>query len=50
VEACWAVVEPQMDMVEGSGLFGTPVEVADDADLQTRLLAVLGRRDEGRRG
>jgi uncharacterized protein (TIGR03086 family) len=50
VEPCWAVVEPQMDMVEGSGLFGTPVEVADGADLQTRLLAVLGRRDEGRRG
>jgi len=46
VEACWAVVEPQMDMVEGSGMFGTPVEVADGADLQTRLLAVLGRRDE----
>jgi uncharacterized protein (TIGR03086 family) len=44
VEACWAVVEPQMDMVEGSGMFGTPVEVADGADLQTRLLAVLGRR------
>jgi len=46
VEACWAVVEPQMDMVEGSGMFGTPVEVADGSDLQTRLLAVLGRRDE----
>ena len=46
VEACWAVVEPQMDMVEGSGMFGPPVEVADGADLQTRLLAVLGRRDE----
>jgi uncharacterized protein (TIGR03086 family) len=46
VEACWAVVEPQMAMVEGSGMFGTPVEAADGADLQTRLLAVLGRRDE----
>lgn len=43
VEACWAVVEPQLEMLSGSGAFGTTVEVPDDADLQTRLLAALGR-------
>lgn len=43
VEACWVVVEPQLDMLKGSGAFGTEVEVPDDADLQTRLLAALGR-------
>lgn len=44
VEACWEVVEPQVDMLEGSGAFGTHVPVPADADLQTKLLAVLGRR------
>jgi len=44
VEACWEVVEPQVSMLEGSGAFGTHVPVSDGADLQTRLLAVLGRR------
>jgi uncharacterized protein (TIGR03086 family) len=43
VEACLAVVEPQLDALLGSGAFGTPVEVGDDASPQTRLLAVLGR-------
>lgn len=45
VEACWAVVEPQLDMLSGSGAFGSTVEVPDDASLQTRLLAALGRKD-----
>ena len=44
VDACWAVVEPQLDMLVGSGAFGTTVEVPDDADAQTKLLAVLGRQ------
>ena len=44
VEACWAVVEPQLAELAGSGAFGTTVEVPDDADLQTRLLAALGRQ------
>jgi uncharacterized protein (TIGR03086 family) len=44
VEACIAVIEPQLDMLVGSGAFGTPLEVPDDADSQTRLLAMLGRR------
>ena len=44
VEACWEVVEPQLTDLEGSGAFGTHVPVPADADLQTKLLAVLGRR------
>ena len=44
VEACWAVVEPQLEMLVGSGAFGTEVEVPDDADAETKLLAVLGRQ------
>lgn len=44
VEACWEVVRPQQDLLKGSGAFGTEVDVPKDADSQTRLLAVLGRR------
>lgn len=43
VEALWAVLEPQLGMLEGSGMFGTTVDVPADADRQTQLLAVLGR-------
>jgi uncharacterized protein (TIGR03086 family) len=43
VEACLAVIEPQQEMLLGSGAFGTLVEVPDGAGPQTRLLAVLGR-------
>jgi uncharacterized protein (TIGR03086 family) len=44
VDTCWEIVRPQQDLLRGSGAFGTEVEVPDDADSQTRLLAVLGRR------
>jgi uncharacterized protein (TIGR03086 family) len=44
VEACLADVEPQAEMLASSGYFGTPQAVPDDADAQTRLLALLGRR------
>jgi uncharacterized protein (TIGR03086 family) len=44
VRACTAVLEPQLAMLQGSGMFGTPVEVPAGADPQTRLLASLGRR------
>ena len=44
VDACREVLEPQLDMLVTSGLFGEAMPVADDADAQTRLLAVLGRR------
>jgi uncharacterized protein (TIGR03086 family) len=43
VAACIAVVEPQLDLLAGSGAFGERVDVADDATPQTRLLAMLGR-------
>ena len=45
VEACWEVVEPQRGELAATGAFGTHVEVGPDADRQTTLLAVLGRRD-----
>lgn len=34
----------QQDLVRGSGIFGDQVEVPDDADEQTKLLALLGRK------
>jgi uncharacterized protein (TIGR03086 family) len=39
-----AFIEPQVDQLAGTGLFAPPVEVAQDADAQTRLLALVGRR------
>ena len=45
VEACFAVLEPQFDQLKASGAFGTDVVVPADADPQTRLLAMLGRRE-----
>ncbi|MDQ3762193.1 MAG: TIGR03086 family metal-binding protein [Actinomycetota bacterium] len=38
-----AFVEPQVDQLAGTGYFAPPVDVGDDADAQTRLLALLGR-------
>jgi uncharacterized protein (TIGR03086 family) len=45
VDAVTAIVTPQMDMLAGSGMFGTTVGIANDADAQTRLLSQLGRHD-----
>ena len=44
VEACLAVIEPQIDMLVASGAFGTRLDVPDDASAQTQLLGLLGRR------
>ncbi len=44
VEACWRVIEPQLAGLAASGAFATGVEVPPGADLQTRVLASLGRR------
>lgn len=44
VAACWAVVEPQADLLRGSGAFDSDVVAPEGADAQTRLLAALGRR------
>jgi uncharacterized protein (TIGR03086 family) len=43
VNACFEVIKPQLDLLKASGMFGTEVKVADDADHQTKLLALLGR-------
>jgi uncharacterized protein (TIGR03086 family) len=45
VDAVAGIVAPQMDMLAGSGMFGTTVGIANDADAQTRLLSQLGRHD-----
>lgn len=44
VEHCYAKAKPQEEMIRGSGVYGDSVSVADDADTQTKLLALLGRR------
>jgi uncharacterized protein (TIGR03086 family) len=44
VDACWEEVQPQAEMLRGSGMFGADIPVPDQADRQTRLLAALGRR------
>jgi uncharacterized protein (TIGR03086 family) len=37
-------IEPYADALPASGMFDPPVNVPDDADEQTKLLAMLGRR------
>lgn len=44
VAACIEVVEPQADLLIGSGMFATDVDAAGSSDPQVRLLAMLGRR------
>jgi uncharacterized protein (TIGR03086 family) len=43
VEACWTVIEPQKDLLLGSGAFGSEHDVPSGADRQTSLLMLLGR-------
>jgi uncharacterized protein (TIGR03086 family) len=43
IEACWEVVEPQKDLLIGSGMFGSQHEAPPGADRQAALLALLGR-------
>ena len=43
VETCWAVIEPQKDLLLGSGVFGADHEPEPGADRQTSLLELLGR-------
>ena len=45
VEAVWTVFEPQKATLVASGLYASPVELPDDAPLQSRLLAITGRDD-----
>jgi len=43
VELVYSRTEPQVSGLAASGLFAPPVAVSDDADRQTRLLALYGR-------
>jgi uncharacterized protein (TIGR03086 family) len=43
VEALWVVLEPQLDMLAGSGAFGTRRDAPAGSDRQTQLLEALGR-------
>ena len=44
VEHLWQVWSPRGEMIRGSGVFADEVDVPADADTQTRLLGLLGRR------
>jgi uncharacterized protein (TIGR03086 family) len=44
VEACLPVAGELSSMFRSAGVFGEDLPVSDDADQQTRLLALLGRR------
>ena len=44
VEAILPYAEANAEMISGSGMFAEPVPVGDGADAQTRLLAILGRK------
>ena len=45
LQAAWANVQPQGDMIKSSGMFGTGASgsVPDDAPLQDRYLDFIGR-------
>jgi uncharacterized protein (TIGR03086 family) len=43
VEIAYVMFKPHAAEFTASGAFGTPVAVPDDADIQTKLLALLGR-------
>jgi uncharacterized protein (TIGR03086 family) len=40
----YAAAEPQAELLAASGMFAPPLAVAADADAQTKLLALFGRR------
>lgn len=44
VDACLDIVAPQAELLRASGVFGDKIELADASDVQSRLLATLGRR------
>jgi uncharacterized protein (TIGR03086 family) len=44
VEWCWAESKATAEQIRAAGVFGEPVPVAEEADLQTRLLGLYGRR------
>ena len=44
VTGCWQILEPQLDMLRASGMFGPDLAIPEAADSETRLLLTLGRR------
>jgi uncharacterized protein (TIGR03086 family) len=44
VDQCWEIIEPQMAMLEASGMFGNRLDADAGASGEARLLATLGRR------
>ena len=44
VSFVWDLWKPREEMVRQSGVFGAQVDVPEDADQQTKVLALLGRR------
>lgn len=44
VEHCYASAKAEEEAIRGSGAYGNQVPVPEDADTQTKLLAMLGRR------
>jgi uncharacterized protein (TIGR03086 family) len=48
VSFVWDIWKPREELVRASGAFGDQVDVPDDADQQTKLLALLGRRRDWR--
>jgi uncharacterized protein (TIGR03086 family) len=43
VEFCYEKNKPREEMLKSSGIFGDKVDPPEDADMQTKLLAVFGR-------
>jgi uncharacterized protein (TIGR03086 family) len=44
VQAAYEHLEPVADSLASTGLFAERIDVSDDADMQTKLLAAVGRR------
>ena len=44
-EKLYKIIEPQKEDFTASGLFGTPLKVPKTARMQTKLLALVGRRE-----
>lgn len=44
VQICYDIFKPMEERLKASGVFGEKIEVPEDASLQTKLLAVTGRR------
>jgi uncharacterized protein (TIGR03086 family) len=45
VDACLMVLEPQLDQLAASGMFGNRIDVPEREGHQARLLGLLGRQD-----